>query len=104
LNFYLTNGTIKDLKDYCLGIEVGLGTHGRKNVSGQTMEKALSVLLNKYQIEHRKQVAVSFLVNGKKLFDFCIKFKNKEYYLETSFFNTTGSKVQETIRSYQGIL
>ena len=27
-----------------------------------------------------------------------------EYYLETSFFNVAGSKVQEVIRSYNGIL
>ncbi|CAG8613607.1 17077_t:CDS:2, partial [Racocetra persica] len=35
LGEYLTNGQIKDLKVYCLGIEVGLGTHGRKNIGGK---------------------------------------------------------------------
>jgi len=101
---YLTNGKIKDLKDYCLGIEVGLGTHGRKNIGGKTMEKAVENLLIKQQIEYHKQVPVNFQVNGKKLFDFQIKLGGKEYYLETSFFNTAGSKVQEVIRSYQGVL
>jgi len=101
---YLTNGQIKNLKDYCLGLEVGLGTYGRKNVGGQIMEKAVENLLNKYQIEYHKQVPVNFQVNGKKLFDFQIKLGNKEYYLETSFFNVSGSKVSEVIRSYQGVL
>src|SRR5437868_13323759 len=101
---YLTNGQIKDLKDYCLGIEVGLGTHGRKNVGGKVMEKAVESLLIKRQIKYQKQVPVNFQVNGKKLFDFQIKLENKVYYLETSFFNTAGSKVQEVIRSYSGVL
>jgi type II restriction enzyme len=104
LGEYLTNGKIKDLKDYCLGVEVGLGTHGRKNVGGKTMERAVESLLIKHQIEHQKQVPVNFQVNGKKLFDFQIELKGKSYYLETSFFNTVGSKVQEVILSYSGVL
>ncbi|CAG8805851.1 8506_t:CDS:2, partial [Racocetra persica] len=102
LSEYLTNGKIKDLKDYYLGVEVGLGTHGKKNIGGGIMEKAIETLLKKYQVEYQKQVPVNFQVNGKKVFDFQIKLESKEYYLETSFFNTTGSKVQEVIRSYSG--
>lgn len=101
---YLTNGQIKNLKDYCLGVEVGLGTHGRKNIGGKAMEKAVESLLTKQQIKYQKQVPVNFQVNGKKLFDFQIESKGKEYYLETSFFNVAGSKVQEVIRSYGGVL
>lgn len=101
---YLTNGKIKDLKDYCLGIEVGLGTHGRKNIGGKVMEKAVENLLVKHGITYQKQVPVNFQVNGKKLFDFQIEIKGRGYYLETSFFNTAGSKVQEVIRSYSGVL
>jgi len=101
---YLTNGQIKDLKDYCLGIEVGLGTHSRKNVGGEVMEKAVENLLVKHGITYQKQVPVNFQVNGKKLFDFQIRAKGKDYYLETNFFNTAGSKVQEVIRSYNSVL
>lgn len=101
---YLTNGQIKDLKDYCLGIEVGLGTHGKKNIGGKVMEKAVETLLKKYQIEYQKQVPMSFQVNGKKLFDFQINLNGEKYYLETSFYNSSGSKVSEIIRSYSGVL
>jgi len=104
LAIYLTNGKIKNLKDYCLGLEVGLGTHGRKNVGGQIMEKTVENLLNKYQIEYHKQILVNFQINSKKIFDFQIKLNNKKYYLETSFFNVSGSKVSEVIRSYQEVL
>jgi type II restriction enzyme len=85
-----------------LGVEVGLGTHGRKNIGGQTMEKAIETLLAKNQIEYQTQFAVDFPVDGKKEFDFQIKINNQQYYLETSFFNVAGSKVQEVIRSYSG--
>lgn len=101
---YLTNGQIKVLKDYYLGMEVGLGTHGKKNLAGTTMEKTVESLLNKHQVEYRKQVPVDFQVNGKKQFDFQIKLSNKEYYLETSFYNSPGSKISEVIRSYSGVL
>jgi hypothetical protein len=68
------------------------------------MEKAVENLLIKCQIEYQKQVPVDFLVNGKKQFDFRIKIKEKEYYIEVSFYNSPGSKVSEIIRSYSGVL
>jgi len=104
LTEYLTNGKIKDLKDYCLGMEVGLGTHSKKNIAGITMERSVENLLKKYQIEYQKQVPVDFLVNGKKTFDFQVKLGDKDYYLETSFYNSPGSKVSEVIRSYGSVL
>ena len=104
LSEYLTNGQIRDLKDYCLGVEVGLGTHGRKNLVGTEMEKTIETLLKKYQIKYTKQVLLKFQDNGKKLFDFAIKLKEKNYYLETSFYNSPGSKVSEIIRSYSSVL
>jgi hypothetical protein len=66
------------------------------------MEKIIESLLIKQQIKYQKQVPANFQVNGKKLFDFQIELKGKSYYLETSFFNVAGSKVQEVIRSYSG--
>ena len=75
---YLTNGQIKDLKDYYLGIEVGLGTHSRKNIGGLTMEKRIESLLSKNQVKYQKQIPVRFLVNGKKRFDFQINLNDKQ--------------------------
>jgi len=98
---YLTDGKIKDLKDYCLG-EVGLGIHGCKSIIGEVMEKAVENLLVKHGIDYQKQVPVNFQVNSKKLFDFKIKIKSKDYYLETSFLMPL--KAQEVIRSYGGVL
>jgi hypothetical protein len=36
-----------------LGIEVGLGTHGRKNVGGKVMEKAIENLFNRLNIRSK---------------------------------------------------
>jgi len=68
------------------------------------MEKAVETLLTKYRIKYQKQISVNFSTNGKKNFDFRINLNDKQYYLETSFFNVAGSKPSEVIRSYQGIL
>src|SRR5688572_3202640 len=68
------------------------------------MERSVESLLKKNQVEYQKQVPVDFLVNGKKQFDFQISLDNKQYYLETSFYNSPGSKVSEVIRSYSGVL
>ncbi|CAG8696872.1 11547_t:CDS:1, partial [Ambispora gerdemannii] len=51
-----TNGQIKDLKDYVLGVEVGLDTHSRKNRGGLLMENGVEKLLIDYQVEYKKQV------------------------------------------------
>ncbi|CAG8702253.1 5118_t:CDS:2, partial [Cetraspora pellucida] len=102
---YLTNGQIKDLKEYCLGVEVGLGTHRKKNISGKAMEKAIEKLLVKHQMEYQKQIPIDFEVKGgKKTFDFQISLNGKEYYLETSFYNVSGSKPSEVARAYEGVL
>ncbi|KLL01734.1 MAG: Type II restriction enzyme MboI [Mycoplasmataceae bacterium RC_NB112A] len=67
---YLMNGMksatakIKDLKDYCLGIEVGLGTHGRKNIGGKVMEKAVESLLVKAQ---KNEINFLWILDGKGL-------------------------------------
>ena len=93
-----TSKQIKNFKDYVLGIEVGLDTHARKNRGGKLMEQTIERLLINYNVEYKKQV--TFALNGKKKLDFWWKIKDREYYCEVNFFNTSGSKVSEIIRSY----
>ncbi|WNE41782.1 MAG: Type-2 restriction enzyme MboI [Mycoplasmataceae bacterium] len=96
---FFTNGQIKNLQDYALGIEIGLDTHSRKNRSGQTMEKTIENLLISYNLEYQSQKHI-YLGGDKKIFDFWVKINDKEYYCETNFFNSQGSKISEVIRSY----
>ena len=96
---FFTNGQIKNLQDYALGIEIGLDTHSRKNRSGQMMEKTIENLLISYNLEYQSQKHI-YLEGDKKVFDFWVKINDKEYYCETNFFNSQGSKISEVIRSY----
>lgn len=115
----LSNRIVKDLIDYVLGVEVGLDTNARKNRGGHLMEN----LVEKFIIEAgfvkgktyfkelkikplEKLTGLSFdsLSNsGKtvKRFDFVIIQNGITYAIETNFYNSSGSKLNETARSYK---
>jgi type II restriction enzyme len=102
-----------------LGIETGLDSNGRKNRGGHQMEN----LVEKYiqaagfernvnyfkemylkDIEKKWNIDLSALSNhGKaaKRFDFVIKTESQIYGIETNFYGSGGSKLNETARSYK---
>ncbi|TKX30729.1 DpnII family type II restriction endonuclease [Campylobacter aviculae] len=106
---------IKDLNDYVFGIEVGMDTNARKNRSGKNMENYFENLLLREKFIKNKdfytQVKNNTLdENVKKIlgidvkkFDFVIRTKKNNYYIEINFFGTNGSKPNETDRSYISI-
>ncbi len=98
---------IKNLNDYVFGVEVGLDTNARKNRSGKIMEKYLSDLFAKNDIEFKAEVysdAFDELKDifgvDRKRFDFVVYGKNKFYLVEANFYSVAGSKPNETDRSY----
>ena len=115
----LQNHIINNLYDYVLGIEVGLDSNGRKNRGGHLMEN----LVEKYIIEagyqkninYFKEMYLSDIENkwnlnlsamsgnnvSTKRFDFVIKTDNQVYVIETNFYSSGGSKLNETARSYK---
>jgi type II restriction enzyme len=103
------NKDIKNLVDYVFGIEVGLDTNARKNRVGKNMSKAVSLIFDKENIYYKKEVEstvfpeiLSLGVDIKR-FDFVIKTKLKTYLIETNFYNSSGSKLNETARSYSDL-
>lgn len=103
------NKDVKNLVDYVFGIEVGLDTNARKNRVGKNMSKAVSLIFDKENIYYKKEVEstvfpeiLSLGVDIKR-FDFVIKTKLKTYLIETNFYNSSGSKLNETARSYYDI-
>lgn len=46
---------------------------------------------------------LSKLNNDRKRFDFVVKLNNEIYVIETNFYNASGSKLYETVRSYEMI-
>lgn len=117
----IENHIINNLVDYVTGIEVGLDSNGRKNRGGHLMENIVEGYLLKaglvkgvdyfkemyiHEIEARWDIDLSSISNNggtEKRFDFVVKGKNTIYGIETNFYTSSGSKLNETARSYKTI-
>lgn len=115
----MSNHLVNNLVDYATGVEVGLGSNGRKNRGGHLMEDVLQGYIEKTgfvknqtyfkemylsEIEKKWNIDLSKLSNlGKvaKRFDYVVKTKNCIYAFETNFYSSNGSKLNETARSYK---
>ena len=109
----LANRGITNIIDFVLGVETGLDSNGRKNRGGYLMEGYLKNESVEYykemylkDIELKWNIDLSALSNnGKaaKRFDFVVKTENMIYGIETNFYTSSGSKLNETARSYKMI-
>ena len=117
----LENHIINNLVDYVTGVETGLDSNGRKNRGGHLMEDLVESYIasagfikNKTyfkemkikEIEKKFGIDLSAISNkGKtvKRFDFVVKTENSIYGIETNFYASSGSKLNETARSYKQI-
>ena len=115
----LQNHVINNLYDYVLGIEVGLDSNGRKNRGGHLMEDLVESYIIKAgykknvtyfkemylkDIEEKWHLDLSTMSGNNtstKRFDFVIKTLNQVYVIETNFYASGGSKLNETARSYK---
>ena len=108
---------ISNLYDYVTGVEVGLGSNGRKNRGGHQMEDLVESYLKKANVTYYKEMylseierkwgvdlsAISADGTTTKRWDFVVKTPNKIYVIETNFYSSGGSKLNETARSYKMI-
>lgn len=100
---------IKNLVDYVFGIEVGLDTNARKNRGGDNMSKAVRLLFDNADIYYKKEVRntifteIESLGADVKQFDFVIKTNIKTYVIETNYYNSGGSKLNEVARAYTDV-
>lgn len=117
----LENHIINNLVDYVTGVETGLDSNGRKNRGGHLMEDLVESYIQKAgfirdktyfkemtisNIENKCNIKLSSISNqGKtvKRFDFVILTDNMIYGIETNFYASGGSKLNETARSYEKI-
>lgn len=115
----IANHIVNNLVDYALGVETGLDSNGRKNRGGHQMEDLVERYIQEAgfikdetyfkemyikDIEARWGIDLSALSSdGKstKRFDFVVKTKNMVYGIETNFYASSGSKLNETARSYE---
>lgn len=104
-----TSKSITNLVDYVFGVEVGLDTNARKNRGGNIMAAAVAKKFADAGINFRTEVnstefpEITALGADLKRFDFVIKTNSKTYLIETNYYNSGGSKLNETARSYSDI-
>ena len=115
----MQNKHIHNLIDYVTGVETGLDSNARKNRGGHVMEDLVEGYLIKAGLEkdktYFKEMYLSDIENKwgidlscisnegstEKRFDFVIKRPNRIYGIETNFYASSGSKLNETARSYK---
>ena len=115
----IENHIVNNLVDYATGVETGLDSNGRKNRGGHLMENLVESFIQKagfkkgqnyfkemyiHEIEQKWGVNLSAISNQGKMekrFDFVIKTDNQIYVIETNFYSSGGSKLNETARSYK---
>ena len=117
----ISEHVINNLVDYVTGVEVGLDSNGRKNRGGHLMEDLVEDYLQKAglvkgvdyfkemyisDIEKKWSIDLSNISNqgkAEKRFDFVVKKGATIYGIETNFYSSGGSKLNETARSYKTI-
>ncbi len=117
----MQNHMIGSLVDYVTGVETGLDSNGRKNRGGHLMEDLVELYIKKAgfvkdkdyfkemyvsDISKKWNIDLSAISNQGKMekrFDYVVKTDKKIYAIETNFYGSGGSKLNETARSYKTI-
>ena len=117
----LSNHIINNLYDYVTGVETGLDSNGRKNRGGHQMEDLVESYIQKagfkrdvnyfkemyvFEVARKWNIDLSAVSNQGKMekrWDFVVKTDNCIYLIETNFYGSGGSKLNETARSYKTI-
>lgn len=115
----LQNHIVNNLVDYATGVETGLDSNGRKNRGGHLMEDLVEEFIRKagfkkdetyfkemyiHQMTDLWGIDLSHISNQGKMekrFDFVVKTPKMIYAIETNFYGSGGSKLNETARSYK---
>lgn len=115
----LSKRLVSNLVDYVTGVESGLDSNGRKNRGGHLMEDLVESYIKKagfekntsyfkemyiHEITEAWNINLSAISNSgrtEKRFDYVIKTPTMIYGIETNFYASGGSKLNETARSYK---
>ena len=116
----IKNKKVKNLVDYCFGVEVGLDSHARKNRTGTLMENIVAEFLinfctNNTQFSFieqatQKTIKSSFdfdiqIDKSERKFDFALfdSSKNKIFLFEVNYYSGGGSKLKSTAGEYRDL-
>lgn len=115
----LSKRLVSNLLDYALGVETGLDTNARKNrggilmenlvesyivkagfIKGQTYFKEMQLAKIKELWGYDLNFVTADIIKNKR-FDFVVKTNSHLYTIEVNFYSGSGSKLNETARSYK---
>jgi type II restriction enzyme len=111
----ISEGRIKNLVDYVIGVEVGLDSNARKNRTGTLMENIVETFVEKIcgdcGFEYLSQANSKKILEkwgikvtvdkSSRIIDFAIRTKNKLFLIETNFYAGGGSKLKSTAGEYK---
>jgi type II restriction enzyme len=112
------NKYIKNLVDYCMGVEVGFDTNARKNRTGMLMENIVAEFLDEFCTQNtnfsfieqatQRRIKENFnydieIDKNSRRFDFALynKENNRLYLIEVNYYSGGGSKLKATAGEYQ---
>ncbi|MBU4375595.1 type II restriction endonuclease [Patescibacteria group bacterium] len=109
--------SIKNLVDYCLGVEVGMDTNARKNRGGHNMEDIVGIYIKnickesncKYLKEAnaekiKKELGYNVPVDkSSRRYDFVVDNGKELFIFETNFYGGGGSKLKSTAGEYRNL-
>jgi len=109
--------SIKNLVDYCIGVEVGLDTNARKNRSGTAMENLTEVyvktICEKFNYQYLTQATVMQIKSqfgidvptdkSDRHFDFAIFTGSKIYLMEVNYYGGGGSKLKSVAGEFKSL-
>lgn len=115
--FDMISNKLTNLSDFIYGVETGLDSNARKNRGGHQMEDLLESYLDEAGVKPEKEMSSEEIEstwgidlspinnNGSviKRFDFVVYQNDTVYAFETNFYKSSGSKLNETARSYKHI-
>lgn len=112
VNFF-ENIVEKSIYDYCVGIQIGLDSHARKNRSGNSFEKLCFEVIEDIAKKHNylllEQTKFSELSKyglqlspevANRICDFILVNNKKAFNIEVNYYNDGGSKPEEIVDSY----
>ncbi len=111
----ISNHLINNLVDYVTGVETGLDSNARKNRGGKLMENTVERFIRKTGLPYYKEMYLedvckrwnidiskfSKTEKPMKRFDFVVDAGETIFAFEVNFYTSSGSKLNETARSYK---
>lgn len=106
-NLFINSQKNRNMREYYLGLEVGITSADKKNLSGKWASEQIAKLLSEKSIPFTKEVPYNKVLNitleRDKYFDYVFTVNDITYCLEINFFNTSGSKINSESARFEDL-